>query len=223
MELDQFKALWYEQDKKLDKNLQLNIQLLRNINLDKAGFKLKKLFMFKIVEMVILVYIIVYLFNFTIKYILLPGLSISSMAIITFIVAGFISDFRQMVLIIDILSNDNLPIFQLQKKIQKLKLLIINYVKNSFLLIPFYPLLMIVIGKILFGFNFWMPSFRIYLFSNIVVGILLLPLFLWLYRQLGSQNIKNVWIKSFLDGSGWNQVKSAQQFLAEIENFERNE
>ncbi len=223
MELDQFKALWYEQDKKLDKNLQLNIQLLKTINLNKAGNKLKKLCIFKIFEMLIFLHMIVYLINFTIKYISFPGLSIPSIAIITFIAAGFISDIRQMTLIVDLLLNDTLPVFQLQKKIEKLKLLIINYVKVSYLLIPFYPLLMIVSGKIFFGFDFWMPSLLIYLLSNIVVGMLLFPLFLWLYRQLTGQNIKNGWVKVFLDGSGWNQVKSAQNFLTEIENFERNE
>jgi cellulose synthase/poly-beta-1,6-N-acetylglucosamine synthase-like glycosyltransferase len=223
MELEQLKNLWVQQDKKLEKSLQLNMQLLREMNFDKAGKKLRTLIWLKAAEMSILLFMMICLLSFTIRHIAEPGFSISSFIIFAFITSGFISDIRQMGLIVEIRAGYTEPIGHLQKKVERLKLLIVNYVKMSFLSIPFFPLLMIVSAKIFFNVDFLAPQFRAYLIANIVVGALLLPVFLWLFRLLSKPNISNTWVKNFLSGSGWNQASLAQQFLTKIEEFERGE
>jgi len=212
-----------EQDKKLDKSLQLNLQLLRQINFDKAAGKTNTIFIFKIMEMIVLLVMEAYLVGFIIKYFPDPAFSISAVISMIFIGAGIISDVRQMTVIIQLGSDNAAAVSAMQKKVEKLKLLIIGYVKWSFISIPFYPVFLILAGKIFLNIDFWAPHHRTYLLVNIVVGVLLLPIFIWLHKQLGKQNIEQVWVKNFLAGSGWNQAVSAQQFLGEIEKFEQGE
>jgi hypothetical protein len=220
MELEQLKTLWMEQDKKLDKSLQLNMQMLRKINFDKIAGETKTIFVYKILEMIVLLFMLSYLLDFTIKYFFVPQFSISAIITMAFIAAGFISDVRQISIIIQMRSDHNAPVSSMQKKVEKLKILIVNYVKTAFISIPFYPVLLVVSGKIFLNVDFASPHFRLYLLANVIFSLLLLPVFIWMYRQLSKQNISQVWVKNFLTGSGWNQAQSAQQFLEEIEAFE---
>jgi hypothetical protein len=221
MELEELKALWQQQDEKLNKSLQLNMKLLRELNFDKASNKLRTLFFLKLVEIAILIFMVIYLSGVFIMYLTQPGFSIPSFIIMAFIVSGCISDVRQLSIIIQLRKDKGAPVSQLQKRVERLKLLIINYTKMSFISIPFYPLLMIIAAKLFFNVNIWLTQYRGYLIANCVVGLLLLPLFLSLFRQLGKQNIKQIWVSNFLSGSGWNQAVLAQKFLNEIEEFER--
>ena len=223
MELEELKSLWSEYDKKLDKNLQLNMQLLRKINFDKVAGKATTLFIYKLVEMVIIMFMLVYLLSFEIKNFASPALSISGAVTMLFLLAGFISDVRMMAIISNLRSDYGTPIAVMQKQVEKLKLIIIGYTKWALLSIPFYPAFLLVAGKIFLHINFWEPSHRNYIVSNVIIGVLLLPLFAWMYRQLSKPEIKPVWIKNFLTGSGWNQAQSAKQFLDEIEQFEKGE
>jgi hypothetical protein len=220
MELEELKSLWSEYDKKLDKNLQLNMQLLRKINFDKVAGKVTTLFIYKLIEMVILMFMLVYLIGFEIKYFTSPGLSIPGAITMLFIGAAFIADIRMMGIISLLRADYGTPISTMQKNVEKLKLLIMGYVKWSFLLIPFYPALLIVAVKIFKNINIWAANHHNYLFTNLVVGALLLPLFVWMYRRLNKPGELPQWIKIFFAGSGWNQAQSAQLFLDEIERFE---
>ena len=223
MELEELKSLWSEYDKKLDKNLQLNMQLLRKINFDKVAGKATTLFIYKLVEMVIIMFMLVYLISFEIKNFTSPALSISGGITMLFIIAGFISDVRMMAIIGNLRSDYGTPIAAMQKQVEKLKLIIVGYTKWALLSIPFYPAFLMVAGKIFLHINFLETKHRDYIVVNVIIGVLLLPLFAWMYRQLSKPEIKPVWIKNFLTGSGWNQAQSAKQFLDEIEQFEKGE
>ena len=223
MELEELKTLWSDYDKKLDKSLQLNMKLLRQVTFDKASKKLGQLFFLKIVEMVILIVIIIGLLSFTFIHITEVRFSIPSFIIVGFVISGFASDVRQLSLIVQIREGAAAPVSDLQKKVEKLKLLIVKYTRTSFISIPFYPLWAVVGVKMFFNFDLWTPRSLNWLIANIIFGILLFPLFLWLFRQLGKQQIGNKMVKNFLTGSGWNQAVLAQQFLEEIEKFEKGE
>ena len=222
MELEELKTRWNEYDEKLQKNLQLNMILLRKINFDKTRNKLKTFFVFKLIEMIIIMFQFIYLIGFTIDNIKLPQFSTPAVILEIAIVAYFILDVRMFALINDLhIKNSNGALAPLQKKTEKLKLLIVTYVKYSLFLIPFYPILMQLAGKIFLNIDFLSPQFRNYFISNVVVGLLLLPAFIWLFRQLSQKEIKQNWVKSLLSGTGWNQANEIEKFLMEIEDFEQ--
>lgn len=221
MELQEFKNIWADYDRKLDKSLQLNLQILRKVNFDRISSKANTAILFKLAEMGILFFMMGYLFNFTIRYRGIPQFSIPAIVTGLFMMAGFISDIRQIIILVQLRTGFDEPVTLLQKKVEKLKLLIINYVKCSFISLVFYPLLMILAGKIFLNIDFFEPRLRAYLIGNVVVGLALAPLFIYLYVQLSRKNLRQVWVKNFLTGSGWNQAVAAEKFLKEIEEFEQ--
>jgi len=222
MDLQQLQNMWNEHEKKLDKSLQLNMQLLRKINFDKAGFRMRWLFAIKLAEVVFIVFVLSYLLGFTIKYFSDPKLSIPAVIIDMAIIAYFILDIRILSIIYQLqLKNNNEAITPLQKQTAKLKYLIAASLKYALFLIPFYPLLMILIGKVLGNIDFFSPQHKTYLLSNIVVGVLLLPLVIWLFKELSQKEITRDWVKNILSGSGWHQANDAENFLTEIDEFEK--
>ena len=223
MEIDELKQTWEAYDRKLDKSLRLNIQLLKKVNFGKVNNRATTLLIYKILELFILFGFFNILLSFIVENLIVVHLLIPAIITISFIIIGLVSDIRQVILIIQIRTNNTAPVTSLQKKLGKLKLLIVNYVKYSLLSIPLYPILLIPGAKIIWDMDMWSPNHRAYLMANIVVGLILMPVFLWLYAQLGKNNLGQLWVRNFLSGSGWNQANSAQQFLTEIEEFEKEE
>ena len=219
MELEELKNRWNEFDNKLEKSLQLNKQLLNKINLDKAKNKLRTLLIYKLLEMGVLVYVIYYLVNFTIKNIDSTQFSISALILIFFGVMGYISDIRQISVIIRLRTDKADDITSKQKNLTTLKLLIVNYVKWALLSIPFFPVWIVLIPKIFLNFDIYSSSMNLWWWMNIGLGILFIPFVLWIFRQLSKKNINLFWVKNLLDGSGWSLVTDAENFLNEIEKF----
>jgi hypothetical protein len=221
MELEELKTAWGEYDKKLDKNLKLNLQLLRKMNFDKARFRMRWLFVIKITSMCWLMIVVMYLIGFAIKYIQQPQFSIPAMLMILLVSVSLVYEFKQYVIMIHLqLKSSDEAIAPLQKRLETLKIMIVNKVKYALFLIPFYPLLMILTGKIFLNIDFFSPQLKGYLIVNIIFGLLLLPVFIWLYRQLSKKDIKPGLIKNLLPGSGWFLVNDAGDFLKEIDKFE---
>ncbi|HWZ14710.1 MAG TPA: hypothetical protein VNW95_05680 [Mucilaginibacter sp.] len=222
MELEELKTLWSDYDKKLDKNLQLNMLLLRKMNFDKARFKIKSFFVLKIVEMLIMNYTFNYLIGFIVHNSNALRFSIPAIIIELALLWFFILDLKILSIVGKLqLKNNDEPIAPLQKRAARLKLLVITYVKYSLFIIPFYPLLMILIGKIFLKVDFFSPQLSTYFFVNVVVGLCLLPVFIWIYNQLSKGEIKTGLVKNLLSGTGWHQANDVEQFLNEIEKFEQ--
>jgi len=219
MELEELKNRWNEFDNKLEKSLQLNKQQLNKINLDKAKNKLRTLLIYKLLEMGVLVYVIYYLVNFTIKNIDSTQFSISALILIFFGVMGYISDIRQISVIIRLRTDKADDITSKQKNLTTLKLLIVNYVKWALLSIPFFPVWIVLIPKIFLNVDIYSSSMNLWWWMNIGLGILFIPFVLWIFRQLSKKNINLFWVKNLLDGSGWSLVTDAENFLNEIEKF----
>jgi len=219
MELEDLKNRWNAFDNKLEKSLQLNKQLLNKINLDKAKNKLRTLLIYKLLEMGVLVYIIYYLVNFTIKNINSPQCSVSALLLIFFGVMGYISDIRQISVIIRLRTDKAYDVTSKQKNLTTLKLLIVNYVKWALLSIPFFPVWIILVPKIFFNYDMYTHGMNTWLWTNIGLGVLFIPFVLWVFRKLSKKDIDQFWVKNLLDGSGWSLVTDAENFLNEIEKF----
>ena len=221
MELHDLQQMWNDHDKKLDKTLRLNMELLRKINFDKARFRIRSLFIIKLVEMVLMMFTFNYLLSFIIKYFTSPQFSLPALIIEAAIILYFITDIRMLATIHHLqLKNNDEAIAPLQKSAATLKLLIARAKGYALFLIPCYPVLMIVIGKIFLNIDFTNAALKGYFISNVVAGALLLPFFIWIFRELNQKEITKNWVKKLLPGSGWYLVNDAVSFLNEIERFE---
>jgi len=221
MELEELKKRWNEFDNKLEKSLQLNKELLKQVNFDKAKNKIRTLLIFKLLETAVLSLIIFYLVKFTIYNFTNPQFSVSAFILLFFAVLGYISNIRQVSLMIRLKTDSAEDITSKQKKLTALKLLIADYVKWGLLSIPFFPVWIILIPKIFLNIDMYTNGMNAWWWTNIGLGIVLIPFVLWVFRQLSKKNINQFWVKNLLEGSGWGLAADAENFLTEIEKFEQ--
>ena len=220
MELQELQNIWAEYDRKLDRSLQVNMQLLRQLKLDKVESKTRGLFILKLVETVWVAAIIGYLVSFITQYLNQWPLVLSGLVVLAFAAMGFVSDIRQLSIIMQLKLGYDDAIAPIQKKIESLKTVIIDYIKYGLLFIPCYPFLMIVAGKTFMHVDFTENARRAYFLSNVAVGAVLAVPIIWIFVELSRKDIKP-WAKNLLSGSGWFQANAAADFLKEIENFEK--
>ena len=220
MELQEFKNIWAEYDRKLDKTLQVNMQLLRQLKLDKIQSKTSGLLILKLVETAMVLVILGWLGDFMVNYYRQPQFIISALVVLVFAVMGLVSDIRQLSIIAQLKLGYDDAIAPLQKKVESLKVVIINYIKYGLLFIPCYPFLLIIAGKLFLHVDFTEETRRAYFLSNVGIGSLLLIPTIWIFIELSRKNIKP-WAKNLLSGSGWHQANAAADFLKEIEAFEK--
>lgn len=221
MELQELQNIWAEYDRKLDRSLQVNLQLLKQFKFDKAKRKLSKVFYLKVIEVLMLVPSIVYFGNFAFENWRIPQFSLSAIAIGALFILFLVYVIKQLVIIRQVEMGFDHSVTPIQKKIEQLKLSIVIYVKYILILFPLYPLLLMLAGKIVFNVDFMGSAYKAYFLANVAVDIILLPLALWLMNQLTAKNINSIAAKTLLTGSGWFQANAAADFLKEIEAFEQ--
>lgn len=221
MELQELQNIWAEYDRKLDRNLQMNMQLLKQLKFDRAKRKLSKIVYLKVIEVLLLIPAIIYLGNFAADNWRMPQFSLSATVIGLLFILFLVYVIKQLVITRQVEMGFDNAVTPIQKKIEQLKLSIVNYVKYILILLPLYPLLLLLAGKIVLNVDFMEPAYKAYFLSNVAIDIILLPLALWLINKLSVKNINSTVAKTLLTGSGWFQANAAYQFLGEIEEFER--
>lgn len=220
MELDELKSIWTEYDRKLERNLQLNIQLLRKMNMDKVRRSSSALLAIKLIEVALYGVVMAYMLGFTAKYISQPQFGIPAVLLVAAMAIALFTTIKQLGIIYQLRKHADAAIAPLQKKAETLKLKIAHFVKYMFLAIPAYPLLLLLAGKIFLNVDFTAKAHLTYFLSNVGVALATLPLVIWFYRELSKREIKKQWVKNLLVGSGWHQAQAAGDFLEEIEKFE---
>lgn len=205
MELDELKQIWSQYDRKLNENLKLNEDLLRNMNLDRTKQELQKPFIYELISVAIILLIIVFVAGFSIRLI----------KEIQFSLTGFGSVLLGIIyLIFSIMKANrfakidyyNSSIVKLQKDLLQLKTFILRLRKIEVILLPF---LIILILPILFK-----AVHNINVFENIV------PLIIKVCIILGISYPVGLWInKNLYD----RKLRDVEMFLKEIDHFEKEE
>ena len=90
-----------------------------------------------------------------------------------------------------------------------------------FLSIPFYFTYMIIGFKVLHDFDIFSNADSSWFVWNLALTILFIPLTLWLVKILNYKT-RTKWVQKLIVDNGGKQIRSAIQFLSEIEEFEKN-
>ncbi len=225
MDLQDIQNLWSEYDKKLDRNLELNIKVLRELNVSKAQHNLRNFVLLRIAAALWFVAVAVVLGNFIADNISNIPLVLSAAIIDIFTLLSLHFTVRQIV--IATTMDYSAPIVVIQKQILSLKPLILSYARIGALSIPLYPLYFIVGCKIFLDIDIidillkhadtW---FWIWLILSVAIVI---PPALWLYKKTRLENVGHTWVKWFIVDVSWKQIDKAVDFLHTIEQFEKED
>lgn len=227
MELEQLKYLWTEYDNQLEQTIKINKSLLKELNLGKVKSEFTSVLWSKSFEAFILM-ISIWFFggivydNFTNLHVAIP-LSL----LVFFAIASYSALLRQIYLIVTIKYSDSVSL--IQKKLTLLKLSIVQYMRFSFVSIPFYLAYTILFVKIYLGEfialkaqdSFWI-LLNSWWFVIALILVTCIPLGIFIFKKFSYKNLSKGIVGFLFKDSGGKQITESLKFLEEIKEFSRD-
>lgn len=210
--------IWKEQNAKIEKSLAINKLILKEAIGQKAESALKGLVKLKtagIVAFVFYLLILGYALFYAISnYSSASNYFIVSMSAIALInIKGF-ADYIKHLAWTKNLNYDG-SVMEIQKRLSKLQLSIINHSKIMILQLPFWTTFYLS--------NSWFPQDMgfIYILFQITLTGSFIYLTYWLCKIHKPENLNKKWFRNLIAGSGGKSVEKAIEFYREIEEFEK--
>ena len=219
MDLDQLKEKWVEYDRKLETNLRLNRQLLSEMQLNRTRSAMQQLIAGLALEAVISLAGVVALGSFLYEHIAMARFALPAAALDVLAIALLAALIRQITLALQV--DYSKPIAAIQKQLEALQILRIRYVQGIFLMVTLaWTPLLIVALKGFFGLDAYLLLSATFLIANLLVGLAVIPLALWLAKKFGDRLGRSPIIQRFMrDLTGFN-LNAAFGFLAILSQFE---
>ena len=219
VEMDDLRKTWSEYDHKLDTNIRLSRQLLMANNLNRVRSPMRRLAFFLGLESVIQFAVVVALGSFIYEHIAMVRFALPAAALDVFAIAILIAMIRQIAGALQI--DYDKPIAIIQKQLEDLRVLRIRYIQGIFLVatLAWTPLLIVALK------GFWgLDAYRLfggaYLMANLLVGLAIIPLAIWLSKKFGDRMGRSPVIQQLMkDLAGYN-LKAAAGFLGTLSEFE---
>jgi len=222
MQLDEFKDLWHQYDKKLDKQIQLNIHLLRKIELRNTRSALRKLMVGPILSIVSGALMLVALGPFIFNHFSLPRFAAPAILLAINALFMIISSAYQL-LITQKIDYDG-AVTAIQQNVEKLRIHRIRYTTYLGFSWGLLWLLVPIVGlKALGDIDFYALFDHVWIASNIALGLAIIALAIWLVRHHTTDQITQPWLKKFMDNMSGANLAKAKASLKEIEAFARED
>ena len=218
MEYIEIINIWKEQNVKIEKTLAINKLLLKETISRKAESSLKGLVTLTTLGIIAFVFYLIILgyalFYAISNYSSANNYFIVSMSAIALInVKGFADYIKHLAWTKNI--NYDGSVMDIQKRLSKLQLSIINHSKIMTLQFPFWTTFYLS--------NRWFPQemglpyivFQIFLTGSFIY------LSYWLYKVHKPESLNKKWFRNLIAGSGGKSVAKAIEFYREMEEFEK--
>lgn len=220
METNELKDLWKDYNHKLDRVLELNNQVLMESRLKKAKTGMRKILIYRGIETVIFLLIVIGLWSYIIPNFALSAPVISALILNIFALIGLAGSIGQIVLIISL--DYSQPILTIQKNIAKIQTHGIQLLKILLLSIPFYLTYIFLGAELLLGIDLFKYGNPAWFATNTFFSLFLCFPVYWLIKQLGENPTKHHWIMKIIEGFGIKHISSVINLLDEIESFENS-
>ena len=219
VEMDDLRKTWVEHDRKLDTNIRLSRRLLMACNLNRVRSPLRRLAFFVGMESVIQFAVVAALGSFIYEHIAMVRFALPAAALDVFTIAILIAMVRQIAGALQI--DYDKPIAIIQKQLENLRVFRIRYIQGIFLVSPLaWTPLLIVALKGFWGLDAYRLFGAAYLVANLLVGLAIIPLAIWLSKKFGDRMGRSPVIQRLMkDLAGYN-LNAAAGFLATLSEFE---
>ncbi len=214
IDIENLQNTWSKHEEKLQRSIDLNLELLKRMNIKSARSRMTSLIWINALTLVFYQIVMWYFVNYTVTR--WPVVQFVIAGILIVIWSGIISygAIKQLKLILEIDYAG--PVTQVQKQLQKVKIAIVHFLRMALMILPFHMVFIIVLSDVLFYVDVIKVADPVWMISQTLV--LIIPT-VWIYRNLSPKNVNKKWINWLLQGNG-SQINEAQNFLKEIEKFE---
>jgi cytochrome bd-type quinol oxidase subunit 2 len=207
MELDILKDAWASHNKKLDKYLKVNENLMRRMNLDKAKKETNKPLVTEIVNITFLIAVAAYALILSFKMLEDSMFSIPGLISIIFSGCLGVMGFIKIKHLLN-LDYENSTVINLQKKMTETQLLFLKLRKLEYLIMPFYMITLApILLKGLLNMDIYSMLQETYMQVVVFVGIIVI---------IALTILSNKFLYD-------RKMKNAQKSLAEIIKYEQDD
>ena len=227
MELNELKSIWQAYDSKLEKSLKLNLHCLEMIQTQKVKSKLTPLLWQRGVEIAFHTIFIFLLIGFLYKNFSQFPYVVCTIALLAFYIIAVINCLKQITIIKRMdYSND---IVTIQSSLVMLRTHSVNLVRLACLCIPTYLGFPMIVSESIADFGLKGLSYldiRSNYHGNwwtvqIISSIILIPLCIWLYRQVSFKNIHKKWVKNIIQKFSGSRVTRAIELVNELQELKK--
>ena len=212
--IENLQNTWSEHEEKLQKSINLNLELLKRVNVKSARSKMTSLIWINALTLAFYQVVMWYFVYYTV--IRWPMVQFVIAGLLLVVWSGIISygAIKQLKLILEIDYAG--PVTIVQKQLQKVKIAIVHFLRMALMILPFHMIFIIVTSDILFNVDIIKVADPLWMILQTLV--LIIPT-VWIYRNLSPENVNKKWVNWLLQGNG-SQINEAQSFIKEIEKFE---
>ena len=214
IDIENLQNTWSEHEEKLQKSINMNLELLKRVNVKSARSKMTSLIWIRALTLAFYQVVMWYFVYYSV--IRWPMVQFVIAGLLLVVWSGIISygAIKQLKLILEIDYAG--PVTIVQKQLQKVKIAIVHFLRMALMILPFHMVFIIVINDILFNVDIIKVADPLWMISQTLV--LIIPT-VWIYTNLSPENVNKKWVNWLLKGNG-SQINEAQNFIKEIEKFE---
>jgi glucan phosphoethanolaminetransferase (alkaline phosphatase superfamily) len=214
MSTDEFQEIWKTYDRKLEKSLQLNLHLLKEVQSQKARSALRPFIAGRVIG---IVFGILYLVLLGIAFGLLWTQPVMAVSLAVFIICTVIAIgecIQGIGVIRGIGYGDN--VVDTQAKLAGIQSAIVRTLRISWLQLPFWATFF-VSNELL------RKAGREFLMIEVPIVLVLTILAIILFKNITIENAqKKKWVNSLIRSTGIKSVSRAMDFMKEIEDFKKD-
>jgi hypothetical protein len=214
IDINNIQNTWSNHEEKLEKSIQLNLEILRKINIKSARSRMTSLILINVSTLVFYQMVMWYFIYFTATHWSEIQFLISGSLLVTWAAVISYGAIKQLKLIHE--TDYAGPVTIVQKQLQKVKIAIVHFLRMALMILPFHMAFLIVISKIWLNVDLIKVADPVWMIAQTLV--LIIPT-IWIYRNLSPKNVNKKWVNWLLQGNG-SQINEAQKFMDEIERFE---
>lgn len=204
-------------DEKLNRSLAVNLQTVKEIKMQKSVFALNKLRISGIIEIIVGAVFAIFLGNFIYENSNSLSLTISALILDVFAIAVIAGAVRQLILISEFEVSSNVT--ESQRILATLRTHRLTYLRLAILQFPFFLAYILIGFKVFFNTNIWETGNKNWLISNVMLGIILIPVSIWIIRKIQPANLHIKWVRTLVETTSGQEISNAMIFLDEIEQF----
>ena len=206
IDIENLQNTWSKHEEKLQKSINLNLELLKRVNVKNARSKMTSLIWINALTLIFYQVVMWYFVYYSV--IRWPMIQFVIAGILLIVWSGIISygAIKQLKLILEIDYAG--PVTLVQKQLQKVKIAIVHFLRMALMILPFHMAFIIVITDVLFNVDIIKVADPLWMILQTLV--LIVPT-IWIYRNLSPKNVNKKWVNWLLQGNG-SQINEAREF-----------
>jgi hypothetical protein len=216
LDLDEVKKQWTQHDRKLEESIRLSRQLLSATALNRARSALQRLAASLSLEAVVWFAIVMAIGSFIYAHFGMLRFALPAAALDLYAIGMLATTIRQIVAAQQI--DFSRPIAAIQKQLETLRVLRIRITQWALLAgaVVWAPFV-IVAAKVFFGLHVYNAA---WLWANVLFGLALIPLAVWLSKKFGDRVSRSPFIERVMKDIAGHNLNAARVFLERLSEFE---